>query len=113
MNPNAWWRRALRWVADLGLGGGGCINLGNTHVLESLAESLKLMGDGFSRDPMIYRGPQFELPDTCPLSPAFRGCRRRLAPGQWWTYCGETDMGQSLPYLCTECGGDLELENQP
>lgn len=35
------------------------------------------------------------------------GCRAKLAPGQHWAFCGETDMG-SLPALCTECGGDLE-----
>lgn len=38
------------------------------------------------------------------------GCRRQLAPGQWWSFCGETDMGQTLPALCRECGGDLELQ---
>lgn len=35
-----------------------------------------------------------------------RGCGRILAPGQWWHFCGETDMGQTLPVLCTYCGGD-------
>lgn len=34
---------------------------------------------------------------------------RKLAPGQWWSYCGETDMGQTLPFLCTECGGTGQL----
>lgn len=38
-----------------------------------------------------------------------KGCRKRLAPGQWWGYCGETDMGQTLPALCTECGGNYTL----
>ncbi len=37
------------------------------------------------------------------------GCRKKLAPDQYWTFCGETDMG-SLPVLCTECGGELRLE---
>ena len=37
------------------------------------------------------------------------GCRRRLAPGQWWNFCGETDMGQTLPALCTDCGGELKV----
>lgn len=32
-------------------------------------------------------------------------CGRPLAAGQWWTFCGETDMGQSAPALCTTCGG--------
>lgn len=33
------------------------------------------------------------------------GCRAKLGPDQWWTFCGETDMGQTAPALCTECGG--------
>lgn len=39
-----------------------------------------------------------------------KGCGRALAKGQWWNFCGETDMGQSMPALCTECGGDEKLE---
>lgn len=35
------------------------------------------------------------------------GCGARLAPGQHWAFCGETDMG-SLPALCTECGGEYQ-----
>ena len=30
-------------------------------------------------------------------------CRKKLASGQWWYYCGETDMGQTAPALCVEC----------
>jgi hypothetical protein len=37
------------------------------------------------------------------------GCKRKLANGQWWKFCGETDMGQSLPALCVECGGEHML----
>lgn len=37
------------------------------------------------------------------------GCGQELAPGQWFNYCGETDMGQSLPALCVECGGKFKL----
>lgn len=33
------------------------------------------------------------------------GCGARLAPGQHWAFCGETDMGQTAPALCTNCGG--------
>ena len=40
------------------------------------------------------------------------GCRRRLARGQWWAFCGETDMGQTMPALCTECGGKFELSKE-
>lgn len=39
-----------------------------------------------------------------------RGCRKRLALGQWWAFCGETDMGQTAPALCTECGGEFKLD---
>lgn len=34
------------------------------------------------------------------------GCKARLAEGQWWQTCGETDMGQTAPALCTHCGGE-------
>ena len=37
------------------------------------------------------------------------GCKKKLASGQWWHHCGDTDFG-SMPALCTECGGDLKLE---
>ena len=36
------------------------------------------------------------------------GCRAKLAPGQWWGWCGETDMGQTAPALCVECGGTFK-----
>lgn len=32
------------------------------------------------------------------------GCGRSIVDS-WWHYCGETDMGQSAPALCTSCGG--------
>jgi len=38
-----------------------------------------------------------------------KGCGQTLAKGHWWGYCGETDMGQTLPVLCTECGGEYIL----
>ena len=41
------------------------------------------------------------------------GCRRKLAPGQWWGFCGETDMGQTGPARCTECGGEFILDGVP
>lgn len=37
------------------------------------------------------------------------GCRRRIVDS-WWHFCGETDMGQSSPVLCTECGGSYVLK---
>lgn len=41
------------------------------------------------------------------------GCKRKLAYGQWWSFCGETDMGQTVPALCTECGGEFILNGTP
>lgn len=38
-----------------------------------------------------------------------RGCGKKLAKGQWYSFCGETDMGQTIPALCVECGGELKL----
>jgi hypothetical protein len=47
-----------------------------------------------------------------PTNPA--GCGRKLAPGQHWTFCGESDMGQSALYLCEECEqGGLKLARDP
>ena len=43
---------------------------------------------------------------------AKKGCGKRLAEGQFWTFCGETDMGQTAPALCTECGGEYKLAAQ-
>lgn len=37
-------------------------------------------------------------------------CGRQLAPGQWFNFCGETDMGQTAPALCTQCGGPFKLK---
>ena len=37
------------------------------------------------------------------------GCGRILKEGQWWGFCGETDMGQTLPALCKECGGEYKI----
>lgn len=39
------------------------------------------------------------------------GCGAPLAEGQWWSFCGETDMGQSLPALCTVCGGKFKRKS--
>jgi len=39
-----------------------------------------------------------------------KGCGKKLAKGQWWGFCGETDMGQTLPALCTHCGGAYILQ---
>ena len=36
-------------------------------------------------------------------------CDKPLAEGQWWNFCGETDMGQTVPVRCTRCGGDYIL----
>ena len=36
-------------------------------------------------------------------------CGRKLADGQWYHFCGETDMGQTSPALCTRCDGTYKL----
>lgn len=36
-------------------------------------------------------------------------CNKLLKEGQWWHFCGEADMGQTMPVQCTECGGEYEL----
>lgn len=38
------------------------------------------------------------------------GCGCVLKQGQWFRFCGETDMGQTAPVLCTNCGGEFILE---
>lgn len=43
------------------------------------------------------------------LMPKKKGCGARLAVGQWFCSCGDTDMGQTAPALCTGCGGDYIL----
>lgn len=41
------------------------------------------------------------------------GCKKTLARGEWFARCGDTDMGQTLPALCTECGGNFQLRVYP
>lgn len=40
------------------------------------------------------------------------GCDCKLAPGQYFNFCGETDMGQTMPALCTHCGGSYKRANK-
>ena len=37
-------------------------------------------------------------------------CGKKAAPGQWYGFCGDSDMGCS-PVYCVNCGGSLILEN--
>ena len=37
------------------------------------------------------------------------GCGKTFEDKNWWNFCGETDMGQSMPALCTNCGGKYPL----
>lgn len=39
-----------------------------------------------------------------------KGCREAIKDS-WWNFCGETDMGQTLPVLCKRCGGEFDLED--
>lgn len=60
-----------------------------------------------------FIGP-LEPPGSAAKAPIFSvqdGCRAKLAPGQHWSFCGESDMGQSLPVLCTECGGEFRRQD--
>lgn len=64
--------------------------------------------------PMILSGPVTHwMPLPEPPAMVSTGCGKRLAPGRHWAFCGETDMGQSLPALCTECGGTFVLAEPP
>ena len=36
-------------------------------------------------------------------------CGKKLADGQYWSFCGETDMGQTAPVRCINCGGSFKL----
>ena len=36
-------------------------------------------------------------------------CGKKLEDGQYWRYCGESDMGQTSPVHCENCGGSLKL----
>lgn len=53
-----------------------------------------------------YKPIEFELLGIRRLP---SGCGRRLADNQYWHYCGESDMGQTSPVLCVECGGTFKL----
>ena len=39
------------------------------------------------------------------------GCSRTIKDS-WWNFCGETDMGQTAPVLCIECGGEYKLDHE-
>lgn len=47
---------------------------------------------------------------TIPKNVVNKGCRKLLAPNQYFTHCGEHTEGQEDPVLCTECGGKLRLK---
>ena len=34
----------------------------------------------------------------------------KILDDEWWSFCGETDMGQTLPVQCIECGGEYKLK---
>jgi len=50
----------------------------------------------------LHRQQTAEYPAVA-LPSNSQGCRLPLAPGQHFQWCGETDMGQSVPTLCEEC----------
>lgn len=64
-------------------------------------------------------GDRVTMPDELPNLDEFYqvrntpgACGRLLAPGQYWVFCGETDMGQTGPALCTQCGGEFRLKGE-
>lgn len=67
------------------------------------------LGHGYmaAADLILHLDPSVIIDDF--KKPAKAGCGKKLALGQYWTFCGETDMGQLSPALCVECGGKLEL----
>lgn len=62
-------------------------------------------GPGHAAHSALLCGGEFVGPLRPPATS--KGCRAPLAPGQHWAFCGETDMGQTEPALCTECGGEF------
>lgn len=71
------------------------LKAGARHLPQSIGEE---------RMALLYRAMLPSAP-----KPAREPCRRKLAPGQYWAFCGETDMGQGEPALCKECGGEFTL----
>ena len=88
--------------------------------LESLAKKWKAeSNEELGSDPEFARHEDAVVAgvlDTCakelralflPENGANKGCGFKLAAGQHWAFCGETDMGQTAPALCTVCGGEF------
>ena len=74
-------------------------------------------GDGSLRWPCPVHPPMESLGrEACkpefPI-PKVPGCGIALAPGQHFSHCGETDMGQTLGALCEECGGSFKRAQLP
>lgn len=44
------------------------------------------------------------------LAKKLKLCGRLFEKENWWGYCGETDMGQTYPVMCTECYERLKKE---
>jgi hypothetical protein len=71
-------------------------------------EKLAYIGE-HQHDDYTYKFRNNELALLCPAYRHPQGCKAKLAAGQWWSFCGETDMGQTAPALCTKCGGTYRL----
>lgn len=56
--------------------------------------------------PRVFMEQLLRLRATLPNT----GCGSVLKEGQWFRFCGETDMGQTAPALCTHCGGEYLRE---
>lgn len=79
------------------------------HVPPEIAQSI----DGFSQT--CKCGEMLKIKLIEPITfvrmsvKSHHGCGKKLASGQWWGFCGETDMGQTYSALCEECGGEFKL----
>ena len=84
----------------------------NSRVSEQTAQMEPELRDG---EQAVYM-----LGDPIPViirtqlrTPESQGCNAPLESGQWWGFCGETDMGQALPALCQACGGEFKARRGP
>lgn len=50
-----------------------------------------------------------QRPEPKPAQQA--GCKKRLAPDQYWSFCGDFEF-MAGPALCTECGGPYALARE-
>lgn len=61
---------------------------------------------------MCYCARQPDIDKCCKETKKYfeykQGCGVEIED-DYWQHCGDTDMGQSAPILCVDCGGDKEV----